>query len=38
MNGKRYQEVLQNYLLFWMDNFDSTQFLQDSAICHVSKR
>jgi hypothetical protein len=38
MNGERYQEVLQNHLLFWMDNFGSTHFLQDGAPCHASKR
>ena len=33
-----YQEVLEHHLLFWMDNFKCTHFLQDGAPCHTSKR
>jgi hypothetical protein len=38
MNGERYQQVLQEHLLFWMNNFQCTHFLQDGAPCHASKR
>jgi hypothetical protein len=31
MNGKRYQEVIWNHLLFWIDNFWSTHFSQVKA-------
>ena len=38
MNGKRYQGVLENHLLPWMERFGATHFLQDGAPCHASKR
>lgn len=38
MNAERYEGVLQGHLLFWMDNFRCTHFLQDGAPCHASKR
>jgi hypothetical protein len=38
MNSKRYQEVFQKHILFWIDNFSSIHFLQDEAFCLTSKR
>lgn len=38
MNGERYQGVLENHLLPFMNIHEATHFLQDGAPCHASKR
>ena len=38
MNGERYQSVLEDHLLQFMDIHGCTHFLQDGAPCHASKR
>ncbi len=38
MNGERYQKVLEDHLLPFMEIHGSTHFLQDGAPCHASKR
>ena len=38
MNGERYQDVLENHLLPFMEIHQATHFLQDGAPCHAFKR
>ncbi len=38
MNGERYQQVLEDHLLPFMEMHRSTHFLWDCAPCHASKR
>jgi transposase len=38
MNGERYQEVLENHLIPFMNIHEATHFLQDGAPCHASKK
>jgi transposase len=38
MNAERYEKVLQDHLLPFMDIHRTTHFLQDGAPCHASKR
>jgi transposase len=38
MNGERYQTVLEDHLLRFMELHGCTHFLQDGAPCHASKR
>jgi transposase len=38
MNGERYQQVLEDHLLPFMEMHRCSHFLQDGAPCHASKR
>lgn len=38
MNGERYQTVLEDHLIPFMEIHGATHFLQDGAPCHASKR
>jgi hypothetical protein len=38
MNGERYQQVLEDHLLPFMEMHQCSHFLQDGAPCHASKR
>jgi transposase len=38
MNSERYQDVLENHLIPFMRIHGATNFLQDGAPCHASKR
>ncbi len=38
MNWERYQELLQDHLLLFMEIHGCSHFLQDGAPCHASKR
>ena len=38
MNGERYQSILEDHLLQFMDVHGCTHFRQDRAPCHASKR
>jgi hypothetical protein len=38
MNGELYIKVLEEKLFPWMERLGATNFLQDSAPCHTSKK